>query len=393
MDDRHGGAGHDPDGNAADPSSDATPTFSFTGTGTNFECRVDTGVFATCASPYTTEELDDGEHTFEVRAVDAAGNTDTTPASHTWTYAPDQVAPDTRDRQRPNHPHNRHIGQVHVLGHRHRRQRHRPLRLPPRQRRTGPLHQPPRPHRARRRRPHLLGPGHRRSREHRPQPATQTWTITSTGPPTGHPPSKVTGGACSATNRSQGTIQLTVTDPDGDPVTLHLVSNTNTLLVPNASVVVAGDPTNPTITLTAAATRSGRATLGFELRDATTATPVGITVVVGGDAVNDLAGMAGTDLVLGRNGNDQLNGRGGVDVVCGGDGVDTLNGAAGNDHLDGGTGNDTLRGATRNDRLYGGSGNDTLTGGVGADAFDGGTGTDTTTDYRATQGDTRINIP
>ena len=89
-----------------DPSSEATPTFAFTGTDntgvTGFQCRIGTGVFATCSSPYTTEELDDGEHTFEVRAVDAAGNTDTTPAAHTWTI--DTAAPDTTLTATPPDP-------------------------------------------------------------------------------------------------------------------------------------------------------------------------------------------------------------------------------------------------------------------------------------------------
>src|SRR5205807_1928543 len=48
------------------------------------ECRVDDGGWASCSSPHTTGTLADGSHTFDVRATDAAGNTDGTPASHTW---------------------------------------------------------------------------------------------------------------------------------------------------------------------------------------------------------------------------------------------------------------------------------------------------------------------
>src|SRR5262249_54442876 len=67
--------------------NDDTPTFSFTSSesGSTFECRVDGAQFATCVSPHTTAPLGQGSHTFEVRATDAAGNTDPSPASQTFT--------------------------------------------------------------------------------------------------------------------------------------------------------------------------------------------------------------------------------------------------------------------------------------------------------------------
>jgi len=58
------------------PTNDDTPSFSFTGeAGATFECRVDTGTFTTCTSPYTGSAPAQGAHTFDVRAKDAAGNT------------------------------------------------------------------------------------------------------------------------------------------------------------------------------------------------------------------------------------------------------------------------------------------------------------------------------
>lgn len=52
--------------------------------GATFECRLDAGAFATCTSPYSiTVAL--GAHTFEVRASDALGNTDETPAQRAFT--------------------------------------------------------------------------------------------------------------------------------------------------------------------------------------------------------------------------------------------------------------------------------------------------------------------
>ena len=77
---------------------DQTPTFRFTSpdAGATFECRVDGADFGPCESPYTTAVLPNGSHTFQARAKDAAGNTDATPASRTFTVDVDSTAPKTR---------------------------------------------------------------------------------------------------------------------------------------------------------------------------------------------------------------------------------------------------------------------------------------------------------
>lgn len=63
-------------------TSDPTATFEFGADedGSTFECRIDAASFAPCSSPFTTVALADGAHTFAVRAVDPAGNTDPGPA-------------------------------------------------------------------------------------------------------------------------------------------------------------------------------------------------------------------------------------------------------------------------------------------------------------------------
>ena len=60
-------------------------TFAFSASeGGSFECRLDGAPFALCASPKHYTGLSRASHQFEVRAVDAAGNTDLTPSLHAW---------------------------------------------------------------------------------------------------------------------------------------------------------------------------------------------------------------------------------------------------------------------------------------------------------------------
>ena len=52
---------------------------------------MDSGAYATCSSPIDRPRLADGPHTFSVRATDAAGNTDPTPATRTFTVRTAEV--------------------------------------------------------------------------------------------------------------------------------------------------------------------------------------------------------------------------------------------------------------------------------------------------------------
>jgi hypothetical protein len=67
-------------------SRDATFTFSSSEAGSTFVCSLDSGAFSPCSSPpgKTYSNLANGTHTFEVKATDAAGNTDPTPDSRSW---------------------------------------------------------------------------------------------------------------------------------------------------------------------------------------------------------------------------------------------------------------------------------------------------------------------
>ena len=93
-------------GGPTGPTSDATPTFNFNSPDATatFQCRVDAQPFAACTSAHTTAALGDGPHTFQVRALDTAGNLDPTPAQRAFSV--ETSAPDTSITSGPSGPTN-----------------------------------------------------------------------------------------------------------------------------------------------------------------------------------------------------------------------------------------------------------------------------------------------
>jgi hypothetical protein len=67
-------------------SRDRTPTFRFdsAAAGASFECKLDRRPFRACRSPFTARRLSYGLHSFRVRARDATGRLDPTPALDTF---------------------------------------------------------------------------------------------------------------------------------------------------------------------------------------------------------------------------------------------------------------------------------------------------------------------
>ena len=77
-------------------TNNSAPSFGFTADpsgGATFVCSVDHGSASPCSSPFTTGNLSDGSHEFEVAALSTGGTPDPTPA--TRTFVVDTVAPVT----------------------------------------------------------------------------------------------------------------------------------------------------------------------------------------------------------------------------------------------------------------------------------------------------------
>gem|GEM_PF-3071699 len=81
----------------ANPSELTSATFEFKSNEENvsFECKLDSEDWNECASPKNYSQLASGEHSFSVRAIDLALNTDPTPAGYSWTIQISQKCVDS----------------------------------------------------------------------------------------------------------------------------------------------------------------------------------------------------------------------------------------------------------------------------------------------------------
>lgn len=75
-------------------ATSATFAFSDSEAGVGFECQLDTAAWAACTSPKSYSSLAVGQHTFRVRALDAAGNRSSA-TTYTWTITQDSGQPFT----------------------------------------------------------------------------------------------------------------------------------------------------------------------------------------------------------------------------------------------------------------------------------------------------------
>ncbi len=68
--------------------TDATISFSASEPDARFECSLDGSPFTACTPPAAYSGLANGTHVFDVRAIDAAGNIDSSPARASWVVEP-----------------------------------------------------------------------------------------------------------------------------------------------------------------------------------------------------------------------------------------------------------------------------------------------------------------
>jgi hypothetical protein len=87
-------------GGPSGPTNDDTPVFTFrSGADVTFQCQIDGSPFQACSSPVTTTPLDDGAHSFTVRATDPVFNVESSPPTRKFTV--DTTSPDTRFTRKP----------------------------------------------------------------------------------------------------------------------------------------------------------------------------------------------------------------------------------------------------------------------------------------------------
>jgi Ca2+-binding RTX toxin-like protein len=336
-------------------------TFTFSGTDPNggfsgdvagsgvarFECRLDGGAWNACPSGVGFDELGQGSHTFDVRAVDAAGNADSTPSSRSWTI----VTPGCFGRFATM------VGTAgaDVL--------------------TGTAGPDV-----------IVGLG-------------GNDTINGAGGDDmicgGEGNDSLHGGP--GVDRLDGGNGADIADykaaPGGETINLSLDPGTAS----------GGDGNDPAL-------MDIETVQGSAYADSITGSYVNETLV-GNGGNDTLSGLEGNDTLRGGPGADSLNGGSGTDTAdyqsasagvtvdlttgtaSGGEGADpslvsieSVLGSAFGDKLTGSAGANTLIGGGGNDILGGADGNDTLRGGPGADVFDGGAGTDTVDYQGATAG-------
>ena len=156
--------------------------------------------------------------------------------------------------------------------------------------------------------------------------AQLTYTVIDNAPTIAVAP----GGACSD-DRASGAIKLAVGDANtgAGGLTLRVISSTNTQLVPTSGIVFGGSGANRTMSVTAAAKKSGAAVITVGVSDGPNTTNLVVTVIVGTDKNEILNGTGGADLIFGLLGRNTINGLGSSDLLCGGNADDTLNGGEG----------------------------------------------------------------
>ena len=278
------------------------------------ECRLDGGDFAACPAEIAWEDLADGEHTFEARAVDTVGNVEATPVAYTWTVkelrAADDEAGTSEDRAieidlgaNDRFPA---TGAVSVAADARSAQ--------------GGSIAPAGGMRVRYSPPAGFAGTDRFGYALTHEGDTVHGTVTVRVAAVDAPPAPPPGGAVdeparmtvrpAARCRGDALLRVRIADPDGDPAAAELTGSASS---PRVGLAFGGAGAERTVTISRERGLR-RATLRLRLGDAETR----IRLRVGTAGRDRLRGRSGMDLLFGRGGGDRLAGRGGDDLLCGG---------------------------------------------------------------------------
>jgi Ca2+-binding RTX toxin-like protein len=374
-------------------STKTTFRFSSNDVNATFECKLDGGTFEVCTLPKEYPGLIEGStHTFEVRAVDPAGNTDPTPARRTWTVdttppmvsstnpvnnatgiAPTAVvdaffseAMDrstlttgtfTLTKQGSSTPVSARVEYFSGIN--------KALLTPSSVLEANTTYTA------------TVKGGLGGVKDLAGYALAQdfSWTFTTAAPPT----------SCTKTGTSSADV---LQGTSGDDVICGL-GGSDTIKGLGGNDILRGEAGNDKLF-----GGSGNDTLDGSLGTDTanfsealaaitaslstnTATGDGSDTLAG---VENLIGSPKNDTLTGSEANNTINGGGGADTLDGLGGADTLTGAGGNDTEHGGLGNDSVVGSGGADSLFGDENDDTVNskdGVNGNDSLDGGAGTDT----------------
>jgi hypothetical protein len=89
---------------ASTTATSASFSFSSSKPGSSFQCQLDGGAWGACTSPHGYTGLSVGAHSFAVRATDAYGTVDPTPATADWTITAPTTTPTTSTTPTPSTP-------------------------------------------------------------------------------------------------------------------------------------------------------------------------------------------------------------------------------------------------------------------------------------------------
>jgi Ca2+-binding RTX toxin-like protein len=324
-------------------TNDAKPSFAASSDDTvaTFECRLDGAPFGPCGRSFSAGGLADGAHVFEIRARDAAGNLDPSPASSAFTV--DTVPPDTTIASGPS-------GMTSASTARF---------------------------------------------EFGADAAGATFECRSDDEPFAPCTSPVIAGYQQGAHTFEVRARDAAGNTDASPAarTFAIMA-----AAPAGALTIEGTSGNETIRGTPGddvincnggrdiviagggddviTCGGGSDRIDCGAGDDVVSAGGGDDAITCGAGDDTISGQAGADKVDGGSGSDTVKGGAGADALTGGSGEDSLAGDAGNDRLAGNAGGDHLAGGSGRDRLLGGSGRDVLVGGAGRDVLNSGPGKD-----------------